>query len=135
MTGCGSSRQVLRSEQELRTTQKAMTETRDSMIIELRDTVKEVTMITVRENEVGDTIRMTTVTDRLRTRDRGAIAMQRTKVEVKTDTVFMEKRDSIEIRSRPPEGQSSKSALLTTLNWIFLIIVALIGLKIINKHI
>ena len=51
--------------------------------------MKEVTAITVCENERGDTIRMTTVTDRTRNRD--AIAMQRTKVEARVDTVYIEK--------------------------------------------
>jgi len=54
--------------------------------------MKEVTALTVRENERGDTIRMTTVTDRTRNRD--AIAMLRTKVEARVDTVYIEKRDS-----------------------------------------
>ena len=65
------------------------------------DTVKEVTTITVDRNEAGDTIRMATATDRLRGRSRDAIAVQKTKVEVRVDTVYIEKRDSIEIRSRP----------------------------------
>ena len=34
------------------------------------DTVKEVTMITVRENEAGDTVRMVQVTERERVRSR-----------------------------------------------------------------
>lgn len=67
-------------------------ERRDSAWIEylkVQDTMKEVTAITVCENERGDTIRMTTVTDRTRNRD--AIAMQRTKVEARVDTVYIEK--------------------------------------------
>ena len=110
-------------------------EARDSFTAErvvVMDTVKEVTTITVDRNEAGDTVRVSTVTDRLRGRSRDAIAVQRTKTEVRVDTIYIEKRDSVEIRSRPSAGggQSGGTALNTTLRWIFWIIVGLIGLKI-----
>ena len=107
-------------------------ETRDSFEAErvvVMDTVKEVTTIIVDRNEAGDTVRVSTVTDRLRGRSRDAIAVQRTKVEVRVDTVYIEKRDSIEIRSRP-DGQSGGTALHRTLRWIFWIIIGLIALVI-----
>ena len=131
MTGCVSSRQALRSEQELRTMQKAVTETRDSVIIELRDTVKEVTTITVRENEVGDTIRMTMVTDRTRTSDRDAIARNSQRSEVVRDTVFVVKRDSLFVKNANLANPPNKaSPVVSSLKWIFWVILALIGLKI-----
>ena len=100
--------------------------------MEVRDTVKEVTTITVDRNEAGDTVRVSTVTDRLRGRSRDAIAVQKTKTEVVRDTVIIEKRDSIEIRSRPSVGgeQSGGTALHKTLRLVLWIIIALIGLKI-----
>lgn len=97
------------------------------MVVELRDTLTKT--ITIRENEQGDTIRVSVVTDRERIRNRDAIAMQKTKTEIRVDTVFIEKRDTIEIRSRP-EGQSGKTTLNTTLKWVFWIIVAIGGLVI-----
>ena len=110
-------------------------ETRDSSMAErvvVMDTVREVTTITIRENEMGDTLRVTTVRDRERMRSRDAIARQRTKVEVKRDTVFIEKRDSIDIRIRPG-GQSGGSALHSTLRWIFWIVIGLTGLVIVVR--
>ena len=110
-------------------------EARDSFTAErvvVMDTVKEVTTITVDRNEAGDTVRVSTVTDRLRGRSRDAIATQKTKTEVRVDTIYIEKRDSIEIRSRPSAGggQSGGTALHKTLRLVLWIIVAVIALKI-----
>ena len=54
---------------------------RDSVRVEqvmeaVHDTIVETTIITIRENEQGDTLRVSTVTDRLRVKDRDAIAVQ-----------------------------------------------------------
>lgn len=103
----------------------------DSTAVEVHDTVMEVTTITIRENEQGDTIRVSTVTDRLRVKDREAFAKKEMKTEVVRDTVFIAKKDSIEIRS--PTG-NSQSALQDTLKWIFWVIVGLIGLTVIFKN-
>ena len=101
------------------------------MVVVERDTIMEVTTITVDRNESGDTVRVSTVTDRLRGWRRDAIARQRTKVVIEKDTVFIEKRDSIEIRSRP--GGQSGAGLHTILKWVFAIIIALIGLVIVLR--
>ena len=104
-------------------------------MVAVHDAIMEVTTITVDRNEIGDTLRVSTVTDRLRGRSRDAIAVQRTKTEVKVDTVYIEKRDSIEIRSRPlvGGGQSGGTALHTTLRLVLWIIVAVIALIIVVK--
>ena len=107
----------------------------DCCVVEVRDTVKEVTTITVDRNEAGDTVRVSTVTDRLRGRSRDAIAVQKTKTEVVRDTVIIEKRDSVEIRSRPSVGggQSGGTALNKTLRLVLWIIVAVIILIIVVR--
>lgn len=109
----------------------------DSVVVEVRDTVKEVTTITIDRNDRGDTLRLTQVTDRSRARERDNIAKQRTKEVVVRDTVYVEKRDSVFVEntnlSNPTNLQSVKTALHTTLKWIFWIIVALIGLIITVK--
>lgn len=101
-------------------------------MVAVHDTIMEVTTITVDRNEIGDTLRVSTVTDRLRGRSRDAIAVQKTKTELRVDTIYIEKRDSIEIRSRPSVGggQSGGTALHKTLRWIFWIIIGLIALVI-----
>ena len=108
---------------------------KENVMVAVHDTIMETTTIVVRENEQGDTLRMTTVTDRLRARDRDAIAVQKTKTEIVRDTVIIEKRDSVEIRSRPSVGggQSGGTALHTTLRLVLWIIVAVIALIIVIR--
>lgn len=106
----------------------------EQVMVAVHDTIVETTTITIRENELGDTLRVSTVTDRLRARDRDAIAVQKTKTEVRVDTIYIEKRDSIEIRSRPEGSQSQKGqTFLRGLKWIFWIVIALMGFVIVIK--
>ena len=100
------------------------------MMEAIRDTVVEVTTVTIRENEQGDTVRVSTVTDRLRVRDHEAFGKKEMKTEVRVDTVFVERRDSVSIRS--PTG-NRQSALHDILRWIFWILVGLIVLVVIIK--
>ena len=114
-------------------------EARDSFTAErvvVMDTVKEVTTITVDRNEAGETVRVSTVTDRLRGRSRDAIAVQKTKTEVKVDTVYVEKRDSVLVsntNSTKSTRDSWGNQLARVLKWIFWIIVSLIVLVIVFK--
>ena len=116
-------------------------EQRDSVRVEqvmvaVHDTIMETATIVVRENEQGDTLRMTTVTDRLRYRDRDAIAVQRTKTEVKVDTVYVEKRDSVLVsntNSTKGTRDSWGNQLARVLKWIFWIIIGLIVLMIVVR--
>ena len=127
-------REAVRSSEELRTTESRNVEARDSVVVAVHDTIMEVTTITIRTNEVGDTLRVAQVTDRTRARSRDAIAKQKTKVEVKTDTVFVEKRDSIEIRSRPEGGGDQRqNRWAQSLRWVFWIVLGLIGLVLVIK--
>lgn len=135
MTACGSSREVARSSDRVATyeTERAEKEV-DSVVVAERDTIMEVTTIHVRTNEAGDTIRMATVTDRLRSRGRDAIATQRTKVEVVRDTVVVEKRDSVFVKNTNLVNPTNKaSPVVSSLKWIFAIIVAVIALIIVVK--
>lgn len=106
---------------------------RDSVAVELRDTVREVTTITIDRNETGDTLRLTQVTERDRLRSRNRISTQQTKLEVVHDTVYLERKDSVLVKSeklKVKSDQSGKSALNRTLKWIFYIILGLIALVI-----
>ena len=105
---------------------------KEEVMVAVHDTIRETTTITIRENERGDTLRVSTVTDRERGRSRYDIATSRTKTEIRVDTVFIEKRDTIEIRSRP-DGQSGKTTLNSTLRWVFWIIVSLTVLIVVIK--
>ena len=131
----------MNSSSETRATELRNTEARDSVVIELRDTLREVTTITYvlrqaqEPNEPEDTVFRSVVTDRTAARSRDAIAVQQTKTEVRVDTVYIEKRDSIEIRSRPSVGgeQSGGTALHKTLRLVLWIIVAVIALIIVVR--
>lgn len=101
-----------------------------------QDSLVEITTITIDRNDAGDTLRVTQIIDRLRARDRNRIAKQMTKTEVKTDTVYVERRDSVQVQDsgfRAQANQSGRTALHTTLKWIFWIILALIALTIVFK--
>ena len=136
VSACSSSREAAVS--SIRVQDSRTQELRDSSRVERieeQDTLKEVTTVTVQLNEVGDTVKVSTVTDRTRVRSRDAIATQKTKTEIVRDTVYVERKDSVEIRSRPSAGvgQSGKSALNTTLRLVLWIIIALTGLVIVIK--
>ena len=107
----------------------------DSVVVAIRDTVREVTTITIRENEHGDTLRVTTVTDRERARERDRIKMQDVRVEVRTDTVFVERRDSVFVSAPAASAPSATRASpwVSALKWLFWIIVGLSALIIIVK--
>ena len=64
---------------------------REQVTVVVFDTIREVTTVTVRENEVGDTLRMTTVTDRTRASTKDRYHDVKEKVIVKTDTVYVER--------------------------------------------
>ena len=135
MTACGSSREVARSSDRVATyeTERAEKEV-DSVVVAERDTIREVTTIHLRTNEAGDTLFQSVVTDRERGRSRDAIATQKTKVEVVRDTVVVEKRDSVFVKNTNLVNPTNKaSPVVSSLKWIFAIIVAVIALIIVVK--
>ena len=60
------------------------------------DTITITKTITIRESESGDTLRMTTVTDKTKATTRDRYHDVQEKVVVKTDTVYVEK-DSLRL--------------------------------------
>ncbi len=109
-------------------------EARDSVRLELRDTLKEVTTVTVQLNETGDTVKVSTVTDRTRASIRDRVKDVEVKTVVKTDTVYIERRDSVLVKSEELRVKSDRpSAFVSALKWVFWIIVGLSALIIIVK--
>ena len=132
-----SRRSVVKAESlEVRAESSEMREA--SVALEVVDTVKEVTMITVRENEAGDTVRLVQVTERERVRNRERAQEVVEKVVVRVDTVYVERRDSVVVE-RPSAvaaggGDAGKgSAVVQALKWAFWLVVAvgvvIFGLK------
>ena len=132
-----SRRSVVKAESlEVRAESSEMREA--SVALEVVDTVKEVTMITVRENEAGDTVRLVQVTERERVRNRERAQEVVEKTVVRVDTVYVERRDSVVVE-RPSAvaaggGDAGKgSAVVQALKWAFWLVVAvgvvIFGLK------
>ena len=55
------------------------------------DTITITKTITIRENESGDTLRVSTVTERDHVRDRSQLRVKSEKLKVETDTVYIER--------------------------------------------
>ena len=87
------------------------------MIVAVFDTITITKTITIRENENGDTLRMTTVTDRERVRSMSDVRSKKEDVYVRTD------------------GNVTKrvNRVAQTLKWLFLTLVAVIAIIILIR--
>ena len=135
VTGCGTVRRTVTSEaMDLRILESTEVTARDSVVVELRDTLVETTMITIDRNEVGDTLKVVQVTDRERVRSMADVRSKKEKVRVVRDTVYVAVRDSTDVRNYgATESQSGGTALQRTLKWVFWIVVAVIVLIVVIK--
>ena len=101
---------------------------REEVALMVHDTIREVTTITIRQNEAGDTLKVVQVTDRDRIRDRSQLRDKSEKLIVKTDTVYIAVRDSVSSSSTSEATgfkiQDSGSRFVSALKWIFWILVA-----------
>ena len=135
VSACCSSR-VATMRTEVRSESAAV---RDSVRVEqvmvaVHDTIVEMTTITIRENEQGDTVRMSVMTDRDCVRSMYDVRSKKEEVRVVRDTVYVERRDSVLVKSEELRVKSDRpSAFVSALKWIFWIIVGLSALIIIVK--
>lgn len=120
---------------------------REQVVVAVHDTLREVTTITVQLGQAGDTVKVAQVTERDRFRDRAAVRDKEEKLIVRTDTVYVERRDSVLIQDsgltpqgrRPSvqdsgvQGAEKKSNFVSSLKWICFIILGLIALIITIK--
>ena len=129
-TSCGSTKQISReTETRANTNYTNVTNERDSVVIAERDTLKEVTTITVQLNEIGDTVKVSTITDRTRASSRDRVRDVEIKVVERTDTVYVEKRDSVMVQNTGLTNPTDKkNTFVSSLKWIFWILIGLIGL-------
>lgn len=135
LMSCGSSRTLTREVHDSRLTVQGF-EQRDSVRterVEVLDTLKEITTITVQLGEAGDTVKVSTVTDRLRARERSSRNRALYRTEVVRDTVFIEKRDSVSTTTNLSGETKKRSTLIGALKWVFFIIVGLIVLVIVFR--
>lgn len=139
-TSCSTSRKATEVSSSVLTTDYTnLTDKHDSVTVIIRDTLREVTTITIRENEQGDTLRVSTVTDRERLTTRDLVRATEVKIVERIDTVYILK-DSINVEDKKiglsastdeKESWSTKTARL--LKWTCAVIVALGALIIIIR--
>ena len=146
-SACSSSRQTAVSEfqgskvQEFKDSVKV-----EKVVVEVHDTVMETTTIVVDRNEAGDTVKLSTVTERDRVRFAAQLKDNSEKIRVAHDTVFVAKRDSVSCvplvasglrpsatTNRTNETNGRASPVVLTLKWVFWIIIAIIALIVMIK--
>lgn len=121
VTGCSSTRSVTADVRSL-TSEVVRDTVREKVLVAVYDTLREVTTITVQQNEAGDTVFRSVVTDRDRVRERAAVKDKEEKVIVRTDTVYVAVRDSTDVRNYgATESQSGETALHRTQKWVLAI--------------
>ena len=104
-------------------------------MVAVHDTIREVTTITVQTNDAGDTVKVVQITDRDRARNREAVRDKEERLVVRTDTVYIEKRDSsLRVTAYglqedgTPTISSKLSAVSKILKWITALICAVVVL-------
>ena len=123
-----------RASLEQRTSEQLNTEARDSVRLELRDSVMETKTITITKNEAGDTLRLSVVTERDRIRDRAQERSKEVEIRVVRDTVFIEKRDSVSTITNQTNGTNSRaSPFVTGVKWLVVLVCSIIVLLIIIR--
>ena len=135
-SACSSSRVATRSSEstELRSSELRSSDVKDSVVIEQRDTLREVTTVTIDRNEAGDTLRLSRVTERDRVHNRAQVKDQHERVVTKHDTVYVATRDSSYVQNTNfTNGTNKKSNFVSGLKWIFWILVCVIVLVLIIK--
>ena len=114
---------------------------REQVVVTVFDTITITKTITIRESESGDTLRVSTVTERDHVRDRSQLRVKSEKLKVETDTVYIE-RDSLRLTAYSlPGTKIDKDGNVTkkvnrvaqSLKWLFLTLVAVIALIILMR--
>lgn len=114
---------------------------REQVAVVIRDTMKEITTIVIRESETGDTLGMTTVTDRTRASARDRYRDVKEKVTVRTDTVYVERQADRQTVVADPDVEIDKEGnvsrhvnrIAETLKWVFFVIAAMAVLLVVIK--
>ena len=111
---------------------------REQVVVAVHDTIREVTTITIRENERGDTVFRSEVTDRDRIRSKADVRSKKEVVRVERDTVYIERKDSVLVQGSRFQvlGDSIShhtSAISHLLKWVFAVICAIVVLIIVVK--
>ena len=90
LTSCSVSRKASSSERLLRTEATTRDTVWQQVVVAVHDTLREVTTITLRQNDQGDTLKLVQVTDRTRASNREGYRDREVKIVVNSDTVYIE---------------------------------------------
>lgn len=138
-SACSSSRQVsaVHEASSLRSQDSRDSVKVEKVVVEVHDTVMETTTIVVDRNEAGDTVRLSTVTERDRVRDRAQVKNQHERVVTKHDTVYVATWDSSYVQNTNNTDGTNPSTgsglVVSALKWTFWILMCVIILVIIVK--
>lgn len=98
----------------------------DSVVVEQRDTLREVTTLTIMTNDKGDTLKVTQVTERDQLRSRSDVKHWKEDVLAIRDTVYVVTRDSVLIQNSMSRHQEKsmnlKRTFVLALRWIVAIV-------------
>ena len=132
LTSCSVSRRASSCERLLRTEATTRDTVWEQVLVAVHDTLREVTTITLQQNDQGDTLKLVQVTDRTRASRSHDLREKKERTEVRVDTVYVEKTDTLTVNSKPYSLNPQPSPL-NSLKWIFGILCLLIVLVITIK--
>ena len=103
----------------------------EQVMVAVHDTIMETTTITVDRNETGDTVRVSTVTDRERVRSRADVRSKKEEVRVVRDTVYVAVRDSVRVNGSGlmVQGSSRASPFVRAVKWVVAVMVVIVVVK------
>ena len=139
MTGCVSSRTA--TSERLQLTAYSLQDTvREQVVVTVFDTITITKTITIRESETGDTLRVSTVTERDHVRDRSQLRVKSEKLKVETDTVYIEREAEKSVAVAGPGTEFDEQgnirhqpSYIRLLKWLFLTLIALTALIIVIR--
>ena len=135
MTGCRSSRQTTVAKSAERSVLTVESEKKiervDSVVVEQRNMLREVTTLTIMTNDKGDTLKVTQVTERDQLRSRSDVKHWKEDVLAIRDTVYVVTQDSVLIQDsmswHQEKSTDSKQAFVSALRWIMAIALILLA--------
>ena len=100
---------------------------REQVMVAVHDTLMVTKTITIRENEAGDTIRMTTIMDRERVRSMADVRSKKEESRVVVDSIYIERNDSIRTQNArfADREENRSSSLVSVLKWVLAVMVVL----------
>lgn len=103
----------------------------ESVVVEQRDMLREVTTLTIMKNDKGDTLKVTQVTERDQLRSRYDVRHKKKDVLAIRDTVYVVTRDSVLIQDsmygHHEKSMNLKRTFVSALRWIMAIALILLA--------